>query len=266
MSKKQQHHEEHIDETWLIPYADLLTLLLALFIVLFATSHTYAKKFLAMRNSFSDIFKGQSANSLVDDPVDPDNISKYVRSPGTNDIRINAAAATPTPAPTPGLADGDGTLNANILLDEKMLEVKKRFDQYITEHNLQTQLHIVKTGLIVRITISDAILFDSGRADIKPAIQSDLQNMAVILADNPGLEVQILGHTDDVPINNSRFETNWDLSSARALAIMKILLQDQRLDPTCFSAIGYGEYHPVDTNSTPEGRAQNRRVEITLQY
>ncbi|RYD02856.1 hypothetical protein N752_22860 [Desulforamulus aquiferis] len=88
--------------------------------------------------------------------------------------------------------------------------------------------------------------------------------IGTILDEYPQYEVIVSGHTDSVPINNYQFESNWDLSSKRAINFMKLLLQNDSLDPKRFSAIGYGEYRPVSDNATEEGRAQNRRVEVKI--
>ena len=114
------------------------------------------------------------------------------------------------------------------------------------------------------IRIKDTALFPSGSAELLPESRRFAQVMAKMLAPL-SQRVVISGHTDNVPINTPKYPSNWELSTARAVNFMKYLLaQDENLKPELFSAIGYGEYQPVADNNTPEGRAQNRRVEIMI--
>jgi chemotaxis protein MotB len=114
------------------------------------------------------------------------------------------------------------------------------------------------------ITISDNALFASGSAVVKPESKSLALSIANLLVQYPGYEIVVSGHTDNEPISTTEFKSNWDLSSARAIRFMDILLSNKKLDPKLFSAIGYGEYRPVASNATTEGRAKNRRVEVSI--
>ncbi|MCL4439709.1 MAG: OmpA family protein [Firmicutes bacterium] len=229
-SKRREQHEEHMDESWLIPYADLLTLLLALFIVLFASSTIDAQKFNSLKESLNVAF--HSGTGIME--------SRSV----TDQLIEKTQVQTET------------------LVDLQRL--KKQMDQYIHENNLSSELKtsIMKDSLI--ITIRDHALFDSGSAAVKPQARKIILSMADILVRYPQYEVLVAGHTDNQPIHTKEFESNWDLSSERALNCMKILLSTSRLDPRRFSAIGYGEYRPIASNETEEGRAKNRRVEVTI--
>jgi chemotaxis protein MotB len=117
------------------------------------------------------------------------------------------------------------------------------------------------------VNILDRIMFDSGEADLKPDGEAVLAKVAAFLAQHPELKIHVIGHTDNVPIRGaarSRFPTNWELSTARALAAVRFLTERAGLDPHRVGAVGYGEYRPVADNSTPEGRARNRRIAITI--
>ncbi|MNP44485.1 Outer membrane porin F precursor [compost metagenome] len=114
------------------------------------------------------------------------------------------------------------------------------------------------------VTISDNALFPSGEAEVKPNARILAKAISAMLQEFPDYEVIVSGHTDNVPISNHEFPSNWDLSSVRALNFMKILLLNEQLDPKKFSAIGYGEYHPVSSNENNVGRAKNRRVEVSI--
>ncbi len=117
------------------------------------------------------------------------------------------------------------------------------------------------------VNILDRILFDSGEADLKPAGGAVLRKIAGVLAAHPNLKIHVIGHTDNVPIRasaRSRFASNWELSTARATAAVRFLTETAGVDPRRLGAVGYGEYRPVADNSTPEGRAKNRRIAITI--
>lgn len=224
---KNTHHEEHIDESWLIPYADLLTLLLALFIVLFASSTIDNDKFKAMKESLNVAF--QKGDGIIMDMNQP-----------SQPIEMNQ--------------------NDTIKLEQ----LKKQLDQYIQNNDLTNELNTGLTENYVLLTIRDFALFDSGSAVVKPLGKEKVVVIGNILVEYPPYEVIVSGHTDSVPINNYQFESNWDLSSKRAINFMKLLLQNKDLDPQRFSAIGYGEYRPIADNVTEEGRSQNRRVEVKI--
>jgi chemotaxis protein MotB len=113
------------------------------------------------------------------------------------------------------------------------------------------------------VNILDRVMFDSGEAVLKPAGESVLQKIAALLAAHPTLKIHVIGHTDNVPIR-SRFASNWELSTARALAAVHFLTERAGLDPRRVGAVGYGEYRPIADNATPEGRAKNRRIAVTI--
>jgi len=117
------------------------------------------------------------------------------------------------------------------------------------------------------VNILDRVMFDSGEAVLKPDGQAVMQKIAAILAKHPELKIHVIGHTDNVPIRpaaHSRFASNWELSTARALAAVHFLTEQAGLDPRRVGAVGYGEYRPIADNATAEGRARNRRIAITI--
>jgi chemotaxis protein MotB len=237
----KREEEEHADETWLIPYSDLLTLLLALFIVLFASSSIDAKKFSAMVEAFSSIF--HSGTGIVD--VDPKGQEKNTQY----DANTPEEKVTP-----PSIVKGNAEL----------LDLKSQIDKYIEENKLTEDLETTLSKQYLMITIRDYILFDSGSAEIKPAGRKLIKPIGDLLSQYNQYEVLIMGHTDNRPINTKEFPSNWELSSQRALNFMKFLLENPKLDPARFGAIGHAEYRPIDTNATEAGRAKNRRVEIAI--
>lgn len=249
MSKKTRHepHEEHADESWLIPYADLMTLLLALFIVLYGMSSTDAKKFEEMSEAFSSVLTG--GIGVLDQ-----------NSFNSNSKNFNSDNLIPKDS-------SEGLMRKNELMrkeQENLEGLKKRLDNYIKENGLTTQLDTQLNHSRLMITISDNALFASGDAEVKLEARKLAKAISTMLEQFPDYEVVVSGHTDNIPIATSQFPSNWDLSSGRALNFMKILLLNDKLDPKKFSSTGQGEYHPVASNKTSEGRAKNRRVEVSI--
>jgi chemotaxis protein MotB len=127
----------------------------------------------------------------------------------------------------------------------------------------QVKLQMMEKGLV--ITVLGDVLFDSGKANIRPAAYEILNKLAVVLKENvPDLSVGIEGHTDNLPIKVSGWKSNWELSTARALSVLHYLVDKEGISPDRLSAIGYGEYRPVASNDTKESRQLNRRVEIVI--
>jgi chemotaxis protein MotB len=122
---------------------------------------------------------------------------------------------------------------------------------------------VLRDGRMV-LRLSNDVLFDSGKADLKPAGKRSLAELAGVLAGLSDRHFQVAGHTDNEPVRLSPFHSNWDLSSARALEVVAFLVS-QKVEPRALSAAGYGEFDPVDTNDSKDGRSHNRRTEITLQ-
>ena len=129
---------------------------------------------------------------------------------------------------------------------------------------LETQLATSLTIEGLSLTIRDNVLFNSGSADVRPEDLNIAKEISRLLEMDVPRSIIISGHTDNVPIKNANFESNWELSVMRAINFMKILLENPQLNPELFSAKGHGEFQPIASNDTEEGRAQNRRVEILI--
>lgn len=142
---------------------------------------------------------------------------------------------------------------------KKLLE--KRLSRELADK--QVKIEMMQKGLV--ITFVADVLFDSGRATIRPEANRSLDKVARVLKENvPDLNVGIEGHTDDQPIKYSPWKSNWELSTARALSVLHYLVDQDKVSPGRVSAAGYGEYQPVASNATAEGRQLNRRVEIVI--
>lgn len=258
MSKKRKHddHEEHVDESWLIPYADLLTLLLALFIVLYSMNSVDVKKFEEMSQAFSIALSNGSG--VLDFPA----INQQGHDPKKNgkagdDREDNKEQQEQQQTPS----------NLEELIKQEQAELedlKKKIDAYIDKNGLTTDLETKLNMSQLLITISDNALFAPGQANIKPESEELAIAIATMLTQYPNYDVIVAGHTDDTPINNSQFRSNWDLSAMRAIRFLDVMLENNSLDRKRFSAIGYGEYHPVADNDTAANKAKNRRVEVSI--
>lgn len=238
--KRQQHEDDHINESWLIPYADLLTLLLALFIVLFAISSVDAQKFQTMSRAFNDVFTGGTG------VLDFTSMEPPLRSLPLEKKETSAQNKQETEE------------------YKSLSNIKKHVDNFIQNNNLQNQLNTKLTNEGLFITIKDNILFDSGSAEIRKEIMPLAKEISELLVIRPQRNVIINGHTDNVPIHNSEFNSNWKLSAIRAVNFLDVLLENPELDSNVFSTKGYGEYKPIADNSTSAGREKNRRVEILI--
>lgn len=146
-------------------------------------------------------------------------------------------------------------------LDQTKRLLEDRLKQEIADKQVKVQM--LEKGLV--ITFVSEVLFDSGKAKIKPEANASLDKVAKILKENvPDLDIGIEGHTDNVPIKVSGWKSNWELSSARAISVLHYLIDKRGISPERVAAIGYGEYRPVTSNDTKEDRKQNRRVEIVI--
>lgn len=262
--KKASEHVNH--ERWLVSYADFITLLFAFFTTMYAISTVDAQKLgrmvLSMRASFDSsafspgsdtlsLSKGDGAGSalsrdLVENVNTPQDkaLDEYTVA-HLKDLKTNFAA---NPLPQ-GEVRALGRLRQNV---EAL--VKKRGISNRVRTRLETR------GLVISM---DGTFFDSGSDQLRPEGQELLDSLAEDLMSLTN-QVRIEGHTDSVPIQTSRFPSNWELSTARATAIVAYLVQQFHFTPEKLSAAGYGEFRPIDTNDTPDGRARNRRVDIVV--
>jgi chemotaxis protein MotB len=233
MSRKKKHAshgEEEGGEAWLLPYSDLMTLLLAVFIVLFAVSQVNEEKAQMMSEAFTDQMMTQ----------------RYA------DAKVTAEGQTPT------------NITGGAITEEQQMEkLKEELDAKLKSENLTASVttRIDERGLVV--SLSNAIIFDPGSAEIKKEnvnVLLEIANTVSIMSNY----IRIEGHTDNVPMNSSQYPSNWDLSVARAANVVRLLTTASKITPDRLIAVGYGEYRPVADNSTEEGRAKNRRIDIIV--
>ncbi|KEZ52683.1 flagellar motor protein MotB [Metabacillus indicus] len=241
--KKKKHEEEHVDESWLLPYADLLTLLLALFIVLFAMSSVDAQKFQMLARAFNSTFTGGTGVLEYPSPV-PDGDMEQLDD--KKEVKEDQQEAQKE------------------MEQKKLKEIQEKVNAYIKANNLESQLKTTLTDEGLLITILNDIFFDSGESAIRGKDEKLAKEISNLLVMNPPRNIIVSGHTDNVPISNADYDSNWHLSVMRAVNFMKLLLENEKLDPRAFSAKGFGEYNPVADNATDAGQQKNRRVEILI--
>ena len=236
-------HSKVSQERWLVSYADFITLLFAFFVVLYAFAKADQKKQIQVSAAIDSAFQSLSITSTI--PGSPSSISKN-ELPASTGPRYRAGQST-------SVAQVQADLE-NISRDLQM-----RLSMQIAQRTVSIRLG--DGGLV--ISLREAGFFNSGSAIPRPETEATLRQIADSLA-NTSYDVRVEGHTDTVPIHNPEFDSNWELSSARAIRIARLLLQMHTIPPEQLSAAGYAEYRPIASNNTLEGRAVNRRVDLVV--
>jgi chemotaxis protein MotB len=254
MARKRKKHEEEQEngERWLVSYADFITLLFAFFVTMYSVSRVDGKKLGSAVESLQ-----RALGSVI-----PVQISQ--REPGvfpTHQMVPIKFSLTPIEG-KPYTADGKALMEMAKEIQDNLEKVsREKADRPDSSLANQIRFIIEKRGLVIRI--SERLFFNSGDASIRREFIPLLDVLAKTLEKVPH-HIRIEGHTDSVPINTSRFPSNWELSTSRATAIIRYLLTNFDFDAERLSATGYAEFHPIESNKTPEGRLQNRRVDFVV--
>jgi chemotaxis protein MotB len=268
---KKHHHEEHENhERWLVSGYDMMTLLFAVFVVLFAISSTNVSKVKALQQSLQEAFSGPvlSGGQAM---MQTGDTSAGQRSASTNPIPSQTPAeavkaAMQTTEETAKDAAAAASNGAKLAAQEQQdfEALKRRIDKLVREAGLGDKVSttVTRRGLRVRL-LTDKLFFDSGSAVINAAAVPTLDKIGAIVADEAKHPVEVEGHTDDRPIATSQYPSNWQLSGARAGAVVQ-RLTGAGVAGKRVSLAGYAAQAPVADNATPAGRARNRRVEIVL--
>jgi chemotaxis protein MotB len=268
--RRRHKHEEHPNhEAWVIPYADLLTLLLALFVVLYAMSSVNTTKYRALAQAISSAFNGSRAviQPLTPNPPQssvPVPTNKPAPIPRTPLAQILLPVLTQhiaTPNTTPGTPSDQ---NKTKLSDEQQnLERIRNQVERALQPLIDKNLVVVRrTPTWLEIEIRTDILFPSGVATLSPSATQVLTSLGDILAPfaNP---LRVEGYTDDVPINTAVYPSNWELSAARAASVAR-LFAEHGVEPERLGIVGWGQYRPASDNASEEGRNRNRRVLVVV--
>ncbi len=233
MARKKKAAGKDNAERWLLTYADLITLLMVFFVLLFAMSNTDAKKFQelagSLRRAFNvNVLQGSQPVSLTS-------------SSGANDAVIQLEQAD----------------------YQRIQQIIQQVEQNTQIDPNQVSAQITKEGIAV--TVSGALLFYNGTNQIKPDGMKLLNQLAAYIATLPN-PVRVEGHTDDIPVQSAQYPTNWELSAARAVAVVRYFTSVAAIAPNRLSAVGYGQYQPIVPNDTRAHREQNRRAVIVILY
>ncbi len=236
--RRKKHHGSH--ERWLVSYADFITLLFAFFVVMYATSQVDKKKVTQLAAAIKLAFEQMGTLPIKSDK----SISLLSRE----------VILQPVAVPTPDLA---------MARSEQLSELKGEMQRALAPEIAQGEvsLRTGTDGLI--ISLREAGFFDSGSAGLRPESENALNRMATLLGEGQ-YAIRIEGHTDNIPIHTAQYPSNWELSTARATEMIRLLIQKYNFDPIGLSAGGYAEFHPIASNDTEAGRVQNRRVDVVI--
>src|SRR4051794_8502818 len=247
--------EHENEEPWLLTYADMITLLMALFMVLFSMANVNKSKLESLSQSLQEAFSGKILPG-----------GKAIMQSGATEDTKTPTPTPPIPAITPLVNDAEKKASAAQAQQEQddFRRIKASIDRYAQAHGLSSKIQstITQRGLVIRL-LTDQVLFDSGQAELKPQSGPILTQVAKLIQLAPSHDVMVEGHTDSVPIHGSVYPTNWELSTARASRVVRYLV-DHGARSLRMGASGYAALHPIAKNTTAAGRSRNRRVEIVL--
>lgn len=236
MRRRKREEEKKGEQSWLLTYSDVITLVLCMFVMLYSFSTIDVQKFERLVQSLNQSLSGVLDGGRIIDPEPKDDL----------------------PIEDDDIDQDQGDKDT----DRELLEVYQKITRLIREYGLEDQVFIGVESKGVEIRFADGVFFDSGRAILRPTAFDLLNRLANILNEIDN-EILVEGHTDNVPINTPQFPSNWELSTSRALSVVRYF-ESQGINPARMGALGFGEYRPIATNITPEGRQANRRVNIVV--
>jgi chemotaxis protein MotB len=234
----------------MVSYADFLTLLFAFFVVMYAISSVNEGKYKALSDSLGEAFSNKEQQVNETDPIQVGTLPTVVQSiplenPATEDVKKRRE------------------LSDEILKERKQLsEVSGQFEQVLSPFISDNLVSVKKHDYWIELEMNSEMLFLSGEAELSKKALPVLKKIVEVINPLPNM-INIEGHTDNIPIDNVKFRSNWDLSSARATSVVHEFIKDG-VSPSRLSAIGYGEFHPIGDNTTEAGRFMNRRVVLVL--
>lgn len=267
MAKKKAEEAPKGSPAWMATFSDLMNLLLCFFVLLFSMSsidQVKQEKVAASFNQMFSVFEG-GAQAIGDGMLISNGVSQlneldeFINSTGrlddgsvvSEDVANNASAAA-----------------AQEILEEAQMEeseaLAEAVEEALDETDMEDEVEVQFTAQYVQLTLKGALLFDSGSVLLKDEAKPVLDQVGLILERYAEGTIEIEGHTDNVPMSGAKYSNNDELSSGRALSVFDYILSVTNLDPATVKHAGRGEYLPVADNSTPEGRAKNRRVEIKI--
>jgi chemotaxis protein MotB len=268
MSRRRRHDDDHEvehdeSERWLVSFADMMTLLFALFMVLFSISSVNTSKFTALQKALQDAFSGRVLSG-----------GKAIMQTGSQTEAKQAAAEPPLASlqPLNAVASVDSSSPEQQQQAAKQAQreqqdfqkLKRRIDSLARQQGVQGRVSVTiqRRGLVIQL-LTDKVFFDSGQAVIKPHAQGILRTIGTILNDERTHPIDVEGYTDAQPIHTDRYASNWSLSGDRAAAVVDVFIRQGVLDRR-LTLSGYGANDPIATNTTADGRSKNRRVDVVL--
>jgi chemotaxis protein MotB len=257
-----EEEAEESDERWLLTYADMITLLMALFMVLFSISSVNVSKFVTLQRSLQDAFSGRilpGGRALKESGGSTTSPTVAATPPTT------AAAVTSDGAGKGGKIDAKAAAAAAAKAEEKDFKaLKARVDAYVDKHGLQSKVTtlVTKDGLVIRL-LTDKLLFSSGSATVQPGGRGLLSKVGGLLRAENQHVIRVRGFTDPLPIHTAAFPSNWELSAGRAASVVRAFAE-AGVAPQRLEAAGRAALDPLTSNATALGRARNRRVEVLL--
>jgi chemotaxis protein MotB len=240
MRRRKKHAAHGSHDRWLVSYADFITLLFAFFVVMYSTAQVDKKKVIRLSSAIQVAFQQLGAYPTADlsnsAPIEP-------LIPVTKAVSVVASPPT----------------EENRDLTELRKELQQALAAEISRGDVA--MRNGRDGLV--ISLREAGFFESGSAGVKAGSQAALSRMATLLGEGQ-YNIRIEGHTDNVRIHNPQYSSNWELSTARSTEMIRLLIVKYGLAPERLAASGYGEYHPIASNTTDAGRALNRRVDVVV--
>ncbi|AGF56404.1 chemotaxis protein MotB [Clostridium saccharoperbutylacetonicum] len=236
IKRRRMRKEKDNTDRWMLSYLDFITLMMIFFLMMYAISNVDNKKVETLANSLKIGFNSGNGKNVIA-------VTDNTNSPDSTDESVDESYSSTE--------------------SEKLTDIKRKVDELVNNSELKggVTTSIQERGLV--ISFNDNLFFNSGEATIKPDFQGKLISISKILN---GIDnyIHVEGHTDNVAINTTYFHSNWQLSSIRAANVVEFLISQGNVKPERLSSIGYGEYRPVKSNSTEEGKAANRRVDIVI--
>ena len=273
MKMKQKPKKEN-SERWLLTYSDMITLLLALFILLYGMSTVDQAKYEQFAETLNQQFGDGKGISIFEGKSGVLDNNGNAIMPNSNGLKGNAdntntavSSVTPNPTQTPSPTQAANPNDNSLTTAEEMNNLEKGIDQIISKMNAKDSVGTALAERGLTVSLSDNAFFDSGKAQLKPEMKKGLSQIAALLnkITNP---IIIEGYTDSVPVSaSSTYSSNWELSGARAAAVAEYLADKEKIDyDRIAGAVGHADSNPIASNKTEEGRRKNRRVDITILY
>lgn len=254
MRRRRREEESKGEQGWLLTYSDVITLVLCMFVMLYSFSTIDIQKFEALVQSLNQTFSGVLDGGKIIDPEPKDNLPIDIDDLDQDDNKDELDKDKDK--------DKDEDHSKDKDFDKELLEVYEKITNLIRDYGLEDQVFIGVESKGVEIRFTDGVFFDSGSAALKPSAFDLLNRLTYIFMEIDN-EILVEGHTDNRPINTPQFPSNWELSTSRALSVVRYF-ERQGINPERMGALGYGEYRPIATNNTAEGRQANRRVNIVV--